>query len=66
MCEGEMEKRNVPYTVDRQGYHIYLKEIPAFVCKRCGEIFYEEEEVRAIENMIKTFEQELKKVKGVA
>jgi YgiT-type zinc finger domain-containing protein len=66
MCSGEMIKKTTPYTIDRKDYHLYVKEIPAYVCERCGEIFYDQAEVEAIENMVKTFEKELSKVKGVA
>ena len=27
MCNGEMEKKNVPYSVDRKGYHLYIREV---------------------------------------
>ncbi len=31
LCKGEMEKATVSYTVDRNGYHLFIKEIPASV-----------------------------------
>jgi len=33
-CSGEMEKRKVPYSVDRKGYHLYIREVPAYVCSQ--------------------------------
>lgn len=63
LCKGEMEKTMVAYTVDRIGYHLYIEKIPAYVCSQCGERYYEEKEVAAIQNMLKVFEEKLKEVK---
>ncbi|MEK6681957.1 MAG: type II toxin-antitoxin system MqsA family antitoxin [Nitrospirota bacterium] len=62
LCKGEMEKETVAYTVDRKGYHLFLEKIPAYVCSQCGERYFEEKEVDAIQDMIKTFEEKLKGV----
>ncbi|MEK6581886.1 MAG: YgiT-type zinc finger protein [Nitrospirota bacterium] len=61
-CNGEMEKKKVAYTVNRKGYHLYVEKIPAFVCSRCGEQFFDEKEVGAIQNMLKAFEEKLEQV----
>ncbi|MBA7536743.1 hypothetical protein ES705_29007 [subsurface metagenome] len=63
LCKGEMEKTMVAYTVDRKGYHLFIEKIPAYVCSQCGERYYEEKEVAAIQNMLKVFEEKLKEVK---
>ena len=63
LCKGEMERRAVAYTVDRKGYHLFIEKIPAYVCSRCGERYFEEKEVAAIQNMLKAFEEKLKEVK---
>ncbi|MEW6326525.1 MAG: YgiT-type zinc finger protein [Thermodesulfobacteriota bacterium] len=47
-CGGEMEKISSTYTVDRKGYHLFLGHIPAYVCSRCGEKYFGEEEIDAI------------------
>ncbi|OHE61280.1 MAG: hypothetical protein A2Z47_11320 [Thermodesulfovibrio sp. RBG_19FT_COMBO_42_12] len=66
LCKGEMEKASVSYTVDRKGYHLFIKTIPAYVCSQCGEKYFEEKEVNAIQNMLKTFEEKLQEVLTVA
>ena len=58
-CKGEMEKANVSYTVDRKGYHLFIKKIPAYVCSQCGEKYFEEKETKAIQNMIKALDEKL-------
>lgn len=62
LCKGEMEKRMVNYTVDRKGYHLFIEKIPAYVCSQCGERFYEEKEVGAIQDMIRSLEEKLQAV----
>jgi len=64
-CKGEMEKAAVAYTVDRKGYHLFIERIPAYVCSQCGERYFEEKEVDAIQNMLKTFEEKLQGVLAV-
>jgi YgiT-type zinc finger domain-containing protein len=49
----------VAYTVDRKGYHLFIEKIPAYVCSQCGEKYFEEKEVEAIQNMIKALEEKL-------
>ncbi len=66
LCKGEMEKSSVSYTVDRKGYHLFIKKIPAYVCSQCGERYFDENEVEAIQNMLKAFEDKLKDVLIVA
>lgn len=61
-CSGEMEKSNISYSIDKKGYHIYLEKIPAYVCSQCGEKYFEEKEVDAIQNMIKSFESKLEEI----
>lgn len=62
-CGGEMEKKNVPYSIDRRGYHLYLREVPACVCSQCGENYFEEEDVEEIQVIIRTIEQHIDKLK---
>ena len=57
-----MEKSAVSYTIDRNGYHLFIEKIPAYVCTQCGERYFEEKEAEAIQNMIKALEEKLKDV----
>jgi len=62
LCRGEMEKSTVSYTIDRKGYHLFVKEIPAYVCSQCGEKYFDEKEVEAIQNMIKALEEKMQNI----
>jgi len=66
LCKGEMEKSSVAYTVDRRGYHLFIEKIPAYVCSQCGERYFEEKEVAAIQSMIQALEEKLKGVLAAA
>lgn len=63
-CDGEMERSSVPYSVDRKGYHLYLRDIPAFVCSQCGENYFPEDDVDAIQSVITTLEQQIEKLQA--
>jgi YgiT-type zinc finger domain-containing protein len=56
-CQGEMKKGATPFHVDRKGCHVLLESIPAWVCQQCGEAYFEEHEVDAIQDLIRLVEQ---------
>ncbi len=62
LCNGEMEKSKVAYAIHKKGYHLFIEKIPAYVCSQCGEQYFEDKEVDAIQNMIKAFEEKLEEV----
>jgi YgiT-type zinc finger domain-containing protein len=62
-CGGELERRSSTYTVDRKGYHLFIKEIPAYVCAQCGEKYFDEEEVEAIQKLIQKVEAGIEEVR---
>lgn len=56
-CKGRMKKATVPFHIDRKGCHVLLDKVPAWVCRQCGESYFEEKEVDAIQDLIKSVEQ---------
>ncbi len=56
-CQGEMKKGTTPVHVDRKGCHIVLDKVVAWVCEQCGEPYFEEKEVDAIQDLIRSVEQ---------
>ena len=56
-CQGEMRKGTTPFHVDRKGCHVLLDSVPAWVCQQCGEAYFEENEVVAIQDLINSVEQ---------
>lgn len=56
-CQGEMKRATAPFHVDRDGYHLVLDTVPAWVCEQCGEAYFEENEVEAIQGAITALDQ---------
>ena len=56
-CRGEMKRGTIPFHVDRKGCHLMLDAVPAWVCVQCGEPYFEEKEVDAIEDLVASVEE---------
>jgi YgiT-type zinc finger domain-containing protein len=56
-CQGEMERGTTPFHVDRKGCHVLLDTVPAWICQQCGEPYFEENEVDALQDLIRLVEQ---------
>ena len=57
-CQGQMKRAHAPFHVDRNGYHLMLDAVPAWVCDQCGEAYFEEREVVAIQDVIQGLDQQ--------
>jgi YgiT-type zinc finger domain-containing protein len=44
------------FHVDRKGCHLTLDAVPAWVCEQCGESYFEEKEVDAIQDLALSLE----------
>lgn len=58
-CSGEMERTKEGYSINRKGYHLYLTEVPVYVCTKCKEKIYEESEIEVIQRLIKHLESDV-------
>jgi YgiT-type zinc finger domain-containing protein len=56
-CRGEMKKGTTPLHIDRKGCHLTLDSVPAWVCSQCGEPLFTEQEIVAIQDLIRSVEQ---------
>lgn len=63
-CQGEMRKGTTPFHVDRKGCHVLLDSVPAWVCQQCGEVYFEENEVDVIQDLISSVEQKADALAG--
>ena len=52
-----MKMGTTPFHVDRNACHITLDAVPAWVCEQCGEAYFEEKEVDAIQELVKSVEE---------
>lgn len=55
-CQGQMQRTTTPFHVDRKGCHLMLDAVPAWVCEQCGEAYFEEKEVDAIQDIVRSVE----------
>lgn len=56
-CPGTYEQRFVHHTVRHQGRVIVVDHVPAEVCDVCGDVLFEPETVRRIEQLLATLPQ---------
>jgi YgiT-type zinc finger domain-containing protein len=52
-----MKPGTTPFHIDRKGCHVTLDRVPAWVCEQCGESYFEEKEVSAIQALVKALEE---------
>jgi len=45
-----------PFHIDRKGYHLILDTLPAWVCVQCGETYFAEATVEAIQHVIRAID----------
>lgn len=65
-CQGEMVRGFAPFHIDRKGAHISLDEVPAWVCTQCGEAYFEEREVNAMQEILKAVDKQAEKLARTA
>lgn len=51
-CNGILEEKKVNYVVDLKNTIIIIKEVPAKVCKDCGEQYFDDETSQNIEKIV--------------
>lgn len=58
-CQGSMERKTAPFSIDRDGYHIHWHALPAWVCTQCGEAYFDEQEVDRIQKVLQSIDLEM-------
>ncbi len=56
-CSGEMKRGTSPLHIDRNGCHVTVDRVPAWVCQQCGECYFEDREVDAIQALVQSVEE---------
>ena len=65
-CQGEMVHGHAPFHIDRQDVHVSFDNIPAWVCSQCGEAYFEEAAIDAIQDIIMTVDEKTEKLARTA
>lgn len=61
-CNGELIRTKVSYTASRNGYHLIIDDVPAWVCEQCGEPLFDEEVVDMVQEMLQEVDVRLEKL----
>lgn len=65
-CQGEMVRGSAPFHIDRKDAHVSLDNVPAWVCTQCGEAYFEEAEVDAMQELIRAVDEQTEKLAHTA
>ena len=57
-CRGKMRRSTAPFHVERAGYRLSFETIPAWVRNQCGEAYFEEREVSAIQTAVDSLDRQ--------
>ncbi|HEY84270.1 MAG TPA: type II toxin-antitoxin system MqsA family antitoxin [Chloroflexi bacterium] len=61
-CKGELKRKKVSYTANRNGYHLIIDDVPAWVCQQCGETLFDEATTDAIQSMLREMDRQRKQL----
>jgi YgiT-type zinc finger domain-containing protein len=61
-----MVRSSAPFHIDRKNVHISFGNIPAWVCAQCGEVYFEETEVNAMQGVIRAVDEQAEKLAHTA
>ena len=57
MCKGKTEAGKVNHIIDINGHIVIVKNVPALVCKQCGDYFLEHPIAVKIEKLLNEVEK---------
>jgi len=63
-CGGDIMKGKKNFTVMRGDYCIIIRDIQTDVCSQCGEAYYDPEQGKAIEEILKTMDDQVRKLQA--
>lgn len=61
-----MKKGKTTYTLNRHGYHLLIDDVSAWICVQCNEVYFEENTVDTIQEMITKLDMHVNKVREAA
>jgi YgiT-type zinc finger domain-containing protein len=57
-----MRAGSAPFHIDRKSYHLLLDAVPVWICAQCGEVDFDETEVDAIQEAIRSLDKRTEKL----
>ncbi len=61
-CGGEVVRGKKTFTITRGDYYVIIRDIQTDVCSQCGEAYYGVEQGRAIEEILRTLDDQVKRL----
>jgi YgiT-type zinc finger domain-containing protein len=61
-----MVRGKAPFHIDRKDVHVSLDSVPAWICSQCGEVYFEEAEVNAVQDIIRAVDEQSGKLASTA
>lgn len=56
MCKGNLEEKTINHIIDLDGHITIIRNVPAKVCKQCGESYLEHETAVKVEKLLNEYE----------
>ena len=54
------------YTVNRNGYHLIIDNVPVLICEQCHELLFTQEAVSLVQQMLKTLDSQQKELEQIS
>ncbi len=65
-CHGDLSVGRTTYTVNRNGYHLIINDVPALICHQCNEVLFTEDAVRLVQQMIRSLDSQRQELRMLA
>ena len=65
-CQSELKRGTATFTDSRNGYVIALQDIPAWICRQCGEPMFDTDAVSGIQDLLRAVDERVKKLRDAA
>jgi YgiT-type zinc finger domain-containing protein len=65
-CQGNLKPGKTSYTVNRNGYHLIIDDVPVLLCEQCYEPLFTEEAVHLVQQMVTMLDQQRKELAQIS
>lgn len=61
-CSGTLRRSTAPLRIDRRRYHLAFNAVPSWICGKCGERYFDEREVDAVQGAIQSLDEQTRRI----
>ncbi|MBI3920029.1 MAG: type II toxin-antitoxin system MqsA family antitoxin [Armatimonadetes bacterium] len=65
-CQAKLQRGLTTFTDSKNGYVIMLHDVPAWVCPQCGESLFDNASVRGIQEVVRSLDEGVEKLRRAA